>query len=114
MDRAVGLDGLELVPARVALDLLARAVLEQLDEMQVLFEGLFRAVRQVNKHGPPQAIEPCICLLEEIDKVGVRTPGDDRGMQLAVKPAESEGIGVGSSLLHPRGDPSQLGDVGAA
>src|SRR5262249_26819065 len=57
VDRPVRLDGPQLVPAGVALDFLLGAGLEQLDQLEMLGEGLLGTMRQVDEQGRAQPAE---------------------------------------------------------
>src|SRR5579872_2817654 len=59
---AVGRDGLQLVPAGVALDLFLVARVEQVDEVSVLTDGRLGPFRQVGEHRVADAVKPLIGL----------------------------------------------------
>src|SRR5581483_3529925 len=109
VDRPVRLDGLQLVPAGVALHLLPAAGLEQLDEPEVLAESLLGTVRKVGEHGRAHPVEAGVRLLDQLGQVRVGAPGHDGLVQQPVELAEPHGIGPADGLLHARRDLAQPG-----
>ena len=109
---AVGRDGLHLVPAGVLLDRGLVAGFQQVDEVGVLGGGGFEAFGQVGEHRGADPVQPQVRLLEQFEKVGVAAPGDDRGVQPAVHPAELDRVPMGGGQrLHFGGDLSQPAQV---
>lgn len=109
---AVGRDGLHLVPAGVLLDRGLVAGFQQVDEVGVLGDGGFEAFGQVREHRGADPVQPQVRLLEQFEKVGVAAPGDDRGVQSAVQPAELDRVPVrGGHCLHLGGDLPQPAQV---
>src|SRR3977135_2571747 len=78
---AVGRDGLQLVPAGVALDLFLVARVEQVNEVSVLTDGRLGPFRQVGEPRVADAFKPLIGLLKQLKQVGVGAAGEDRGVQ---------------------------------
>lgn len=108
---AVGLDGLQLVPAGVLLDGFGVPGFEQVDEAGVLCRRGLDALRQVGEHRGPDPVQAQVGRLEQFEQVGVGAAGHDRGVQAAVQLAEPQDVAGLGDLIHLGGHLPQPGHV---